>query len=409
MGFLIDPIGVIASRLSGLISGWGASAVLTNVIVTTIGVASTAIFALLTCIILIWLERKLSARFQDRYGPNRVGPFGLFQTVADIIKIFTKEDIVPAGADKVVYNIAPILSVSAVMLIWAVLPLADGWLGTTLSVGVLYIVAVGSLGILAVLMAGWSSNNKFALLGAFRTVAQMVSYEVPMVLSLMVPVLLARSMGVSDIVNAQNGVLNWFVWLSPVAVMLFFISSMAEMGRAPFDLIEAESELVAGFHTEYSGLKFGMFFVGEFIHVFTFSAMISTLFFGGWHGPGAETYPILGFFYLMIKTYFMFAVVNWIRMSLPRVRIDQMLNMNWKFFTPLALALVVMTAIAEKTLQVYDASQFVRIFVLFALNLLLGWAALTWVDKVIESKGRTPVGAPRPVARPPVVETVSAE
>jgi NADH-quinone oxidoreductase subunit H len=256
---------------------------------------------MLFVIFLIWLERKLAARIQDRLGPNRAGPYGLLQTVADIIKLFTKEDTTPEGADRVIFNLAPIMAVFSVLLIWAVVPFAKTWVGTDLNVGVLYIVSVGSIGILATLIAGWSSNNKFALLGAFRTVAQLVSYEVPMILSLMVPVLLARNMGLNSIVQAQENTITIFFFMAPIAALIFFISSIAEVGRTPFDLLEAESEIVAGFHIEYSGAKFAMIFAAEFLHAFTISVLTITLFFGGWQGFGAENHPLLGWLYFMVK------------------------------------------------------------------------------------------------------------
>jgi NADH-quinone oxidoreductase subunit H len=205
------------------------------------------------------------------------------------------------------------------------------------------------------MLAGMSSNNKYALLGAFRTVAQMLSYAVPMVLSLLIPVLLSGSMGMVQITEAQSAV--WFVFLAPIAALIFFISSIAEVGRAPFDLLEAESEIVAGFHIEYSGLRFGMFFVGEFLHAFTISALTATLFFGGWQGPGANDFPLLGLIYFLIKTAVVYFVVIWIRGSFPRIRIDQMNSLNWKFFTPLALAGLIFTAIAEKAVTEYSLNR----------------------------------------------------
>jgi NADH-quinone oxidoreductase subunit H len=346
MNFISDPVTYIANWLASLLLGWGLSPIVVNVILKFIGAGLVGMFGFGLVIFTIWLERKLYGRIQDRLGPNRVGPWGVFQTFPDMIKIFTKEYITPVGADKVVYNLAPILSVSAVLLTWAVIPFAPTIVGTDVNVGVLYLVAVGSVGALGIILAGWSSNNKYSLLGAFRAVAQVVSYEVPMVLALLVPVLLGQSMGVNSLVFAQN---IWFIFLSPLAALIFFISSMAETGRAPFDLLEAESELVAGYQTEYSGLKFGMFYVGEFLHAFTISALMATLFLGGWRGPWAEQIPILGVVWFFIKAFLVYFVVVLIRISMPRLRIDQMLNFNWKFLTPLALVLLVVTAIVEKT------------------------------------------------------------
>jgi NADH-quinone oxidoreductase subunit H len=362
-------------------------------------------FCLALVIFTIWLERKLYARIQDRLGPNRIGPWGIFQTFPDMIKIFTKEYITPDGADKVVFNLAPILSVSAVLMIWAVIPFAPTVIGTDVNVGVLYIVAVGAVGTLSIIMAGWSSNNKYALLGAFRAVAQMVSYEVPMVLALLVPVLLGQTMGINSLVSSQQ---VWYILVTPIAALIFFISSMAETGRAPFDLLEAESELVAGFQTEYSGLKFGMFYVGEFIHAFTISALTATLFLGGWRGPGSEAYPVLGIIYFFIKTFLMYFIVAWIRISLPRLRIDQMLNFNWKFLTPLALVLLIATAIVEKIwLVIMPSLNLAEVAIPWVhgaahlvvnLLLLLGVAS---VLKNVKVKSRREVGSPRPVAVAP--------
>ena len=242
MTFWDDPVAFLAQWLVDLMALINLPPSLINFISTLIGVVVVASFGLIAVIFLIWLERKVAARFQDRIGPNRAGPYGLLQTLADMIKLITKEDITPAKADKIAFNIAPILSVVAVLLIWAVIPFAPGWIGSDLNVGVLYIAAVGSFGILSVLMAGWSSNNKYALLGAFRAVAQLISYEVPMLITLLIPVLLARTMGMMGIVEAQS---TWFVLLAPIPAFLFLISSIAEIGRTPFDLLEAESEIVA--------------------------------------------------------------------------------------------------------------------------------------------------------------------
>jgi NADH-quinone oxidoreductase subunit H len=334
-----------------------------------LGVAVAATLPLLIAIPLIWLERKFAARIQDRLGPNRVGPAGLIQPIADALKMITKEDITPAGTDKVIFNIAPLLSVASVVLIWANIPYAPNLIGVDLEIGILYIIAVASLGTLAVVMAGWSSNNKYALLGAFRVVAQLVSYEVPLVLSLLIPVLLAGSLGMQDLVYAQGGM--WFFFMSPLAALIFFISAQAETGRAPFDLIEAESELVAGFNIEYSGMKFGMFFVGEFVHVFTNGILVSVLFFGGWRGPGVLALremvfnlpfglviqgvwisTILALIYLFIKTMVFYLASLLLRNSVPRVRIDQLMNFNWKFLVPVSIVNLLVVAFVLMITQV---------------------------------------------------------
>lgn len=296
---------------------------------------------LVTVIFLIWVERKVAARIQDRIGPNRVGPFGLLQTFADLVKLLLKEDITPTSADRLLYNLAPLVSFASVILIWAVIPYTPYHYGADLEIGVLYFVAVASLGTLAIMTAGWASNNKYALLGAFRVVALLVSYEIPLVFSLMIPVMLAGSMSMLDIIYAQSGM--WFVFLSPLAAVLFFISSQAETGRAPFDLIEAESELVAGFNIEYSGMKFGMFFAAEFLHVFTNAVLITVLFFGGWLGP-LWNEPIIAFLWLGLKSALFYFVSLWIRNTVPRLRIDQVMSFNWFFLVPLSILLLLVTS-----------------------------------------------------------------
>jgi NADH-quinone oxidoreductase subunit H len=298
-------------------------------------------------IVLVWVERKVVARFQDRVGPNRLGPFGLIQPFADILKLLIKEDITPAGADKILYNLPPIIALATVLLLWAVIPLAPTVLGADINVAVLFIVAIGAIGTLGIIIAGWASNNKYALLGAFRTVAQMVSYEVPMLIALLIPVLLARSMALQTIVGAQDA---WFIFVAPLAAIIFFISSIAELGRAPFDINEAESEIVAGFHIEYTGMKFGMFYAGELLHAVTLSAVFSILFLGGWRGPFAEQIPLLGVFYLFAKAFIMYYVIMWVRYSFPRLRIDQLLGFNWKFLVPLSLGMLIVTAILDRLL-----------------------------------------------------------
>ncbi|MCL4249993.1 MAG: NADH-quinone oxidoreductase subunit NuoH [Anaerolineae bacterium] len=332
----------IINTLAACLQVSGTDPGLAQFIQILLGVLIVTMAPLIVVILLIWVERKFAARVQDRIGPNRVGPYGLFQTVADALKLITKEDITPAGADRLIYNLAPIVSIVSVILIWAVIPFSPIHIGVDLSIGALYFVAVGSIGTLAIMMAGWSSNNKYALLGAFRVVAQLVSYEVPMVFALLVPVLIAGSMSMQGIVEAQRGM--WFVVLSPVAALIFFISTQAETGRAPFDLIEAESELVAGFNIEYSGMKFGLFFAGEFVHVFTNALLMAALFFGGWVGPGVDQIPALGFVYIALKATVFYLVSLLLRSTLPRVRIDQLMSFNWKFLVPVSIVNVIVVA-----------------------------------------------------------------
>jgi len=367
----MDPVTAIGDWLEGILLGWGLPAGLVSAILALLGVVVMCSLLLLLDIFLVWVERKVVARFQDRVGPNRLGPFGLIQPFADIIKLLIKEDITPAGADKIVFNLPPIIALATVLLLWAVIPLAPTVLGADVNVAVLYIVAIGAVGTLGIIMAGWASNNKYALLGAFRTVAQIISYEVPMVIALLVPVILARSMGLQAIVGAQS---VWFIFVAPLAAIIFFISAIAELGRAPFDINEAESEIVAGFHIEYTGMRFGMVYAGELLHALTMSALFSTLFLGGWRGPFVEQVPVLGVFYLLVKAFILYYMIMWVRYSFPRLRIDQMLGFGWKFLTPLALVLVIVTAILDKllvgTFQVQPASPIYAISMLVA-NVLI--------------------------------------
>ncbi len=342
-----DPFGWIGSFLKSLLLGFGLPGALVDVILALLGAVVMVGIVLTTgAIVIIWIVRKVSARIQDRFGPNRVGPFGLLQNVADAVKLVTKEDITPEGADRVVYNLAPLLAISSVVGVWAVVPFAPRLIGADINVGLLYFVSIGGVGTLSVIMAGWASNNKFALLGAFRTVAMLISFEVPMVLALLVPTMLAGSMGMSEIVKQQDPV--WYIVLAPVAAFIFFLTSLAEVGYTPFDIVDAESEIVAGYNIEYTGMKFGLFMVSEFLHAFTIAALTAVLFFGGWRGPLAEVYPLLGLVYFLLKVGLIYFLILLIRFTFPRIRIDHMLAMNWKFLTPLALAVVVVTAVVDK-------------------------------------------------------------
>lgn len=279
---------------------------------------------------LIWLERRLLALWQDRYGPNRVGPFGIFQVVADMVKIFSKEDWTPPFADRPVFVIAPGIIMVTVLMAYAVVPVAPGIGVVDLNIGLLYFLAMSSLGVYSVVLGGWSSNNKYALIGALRGSAQMISYEVFMGLSLLGVVALAGSFNLRDIVEAQRGM--WNIVPQFVGFVLFMIAGVAETRRLPFDLPEAESEIIAGFHSEYSGMKFGMFFVGEYIGIVLISGMITTLFLGGWQGPLLP--PIVWF---MLKTFAFICFFILLRATLPRLRFDQLMHLGWKVLFPLAL------------------------------------------------------------------------
>ena len=307
-------------------------------------------------IVLTWLERKIIARIQDRIGPNRAGPFGLLQAFADMIKMFTKEDITPADADKVPYNMAPGLAVISSIMVFAVIPFVPGFFPADLNVGLLYIIAVGGLGVLAIVMAGWASNNKYALLGGFRVVAMLLTYEIPMVMILVVVTMAAGSMSMMQVVEAQSGM--WYIVTLPVAFLIFFFAGVAETGRSPFDLIEAESEIIAGFHTEYSGIKFGMFMIGEYVHMFALAFFCAVLFLGGWQVPFVDVGPegpfgpifgsIIGFISLIIKVFLFVFIMMWFRGTLPRFRIDHLQTLGWKFLVPVSLLLLVLVAIVVR-------------------------------------------------------------
>jgi len=299
-------------------------------------IAGVIIVALTIAGGLVWVERRLLALWQDRYGPNRVGPFGLLQVVADSIKLFFKEDWVPPFADKWLFIMAPAIVFAVVLLTFAVLPYAPGVVVTDLPVSLLFFLGMSSLGVYSVFLAGWSSDNKYALLGALRASAQMLSYEVFMGLSVMGTVLLAGSFNLTDIVNAQRHI--WFVAPQFLGFVLFVIAGLGETRRLPFDLPEAESELVAGFHSEYSGMKFGMFFVGEYMGIVLISALITILFFGGWLGPVLP--PLLWFF---VKLFFFIGMFILARASLPRPRFDQLMSWGWKILLPLALGNLLVT------------------------------------------------------------------
>jgi NADH-quinone oxidoreductase subunit H len=294
------------------------------------------IVALSLSALLIWLERRLLALWQDRYGPNRVGPFGLLQVVADMIKIFTKEDWIPPFADKAVFVIAPAIIMMTVLLSFAVLPIAPGIIVVDLNIALLFFLGMSSLGVYSIVLAGWASGNKYSLLGGLRAAAQMISYEVFMGISLMGVVLLAGSFSLTAIVEAQRN--RWFVLPQFLGFVLFLIAGMAEARRLPFDLPEAEAELVAGFHSEYSGMKFGMFFVGEYLGITLISSMITVLFFGGWMGPWL---PPLVWFLMKVFAFICFFIL--LRASLPRLRFDQLMSLGWKVMLPLALANLVVT------------------------------------------------------------------
>ncbi len=300
-------------------------------------VAGVLIVMLTIAAILIWVERRMLALWQDRYGPNRVGPFGLLQSVADMVKIFFKEDWIPPFADKPVFIIAPAIVVATVLMSFAIIPFAPGIHVIDLNIGILFFLGMSSLGAYSIVLGGWSSDNKYSLLGALRGSAQMISYEVFMGISLLGVVMLTGSFSLVDIVNAQQKM--WFVVPQIVGFVIFLIAGIAETHRLPFDIPEAESELIAGYHSEYSGMKFGMFFVGEYLGITLVSALITTLFFGGWLGPSF----LPGVIWFFIKTFVFILFFVLLRAGLPRPRYDQLMEYGWKFLLPLSLLNLLVT------------------------------------------------------------------
>ncbi len=287
-------------------------------------------------IALIWLERRLLGWFQDRYGPNRVGPFGLLQPVADGLKLFLKEDWTPPFADRAVFVLAPAILAFTVLLAFGVVPFSRRVVITDLNVGLLFFLAMTALGVYSIVLAGWASNDKYSLLGGLRAAAQMISYEIPLSLSLVSVVMLAGSFRLGDIVTAQRHL--WYVVEQPVALVIFLVAGLAESRRIPFDLPEADSELVAGYHTEYSGMKFGLFFLGEYLDITLIACLATVLFLGGWYGP-----LLPGLLWFAIKAFAIIILFIWIRGTLPRFRFDQLMNFGWKVLLPISLLNILVT------------------------------------------------------------------
>ena len=296
------------------------------------------------------LERKFIARLQARIGPNRAGPFGLLQPVADGLKLIFKESVTPAQADKPLYFLAPVLVVVPALILFAVIPVGKGptfQLASDINVGALYVVGVMGVAVYGITLAGWASNNKYAALGGLRASAQVISYELGLGLSIVAVVLMASSASLADIVEAQmpGNILGWFIFRQPVAAAIFAVTAMAELARAPFDLVEAEQELTAGFMTEYSGMKFALFFMGEYVKMIAVSALFTTFFLGGWSGPFVNEFPALSVVYFAAKVLACLLLMIWTRATLPRIRYDRLMALGWKVLTPVAIANVIVTAL----------------------------------------------------------------
>jgi NADH-quinone oxidoreductase subunit H len=371
----------VSGGLRDLMTGWGWDSVLTDLGMMVVSAALVVVFILLVMLFITLMERKIIGRMQDRYGPNRADIqslltiglgekrlkkipgsrflrklrfYGIIQPFADAVKFLIKEDITPRAADRWVHLTAPILVSFAALLIWAVIPFGKGMVGTDLNIGILYILSISSLATISILMAGWGANNKYALLGALRGVAQMISYEVPMALSILTVVLLSGSMSMMKIAEAQGAVggMGWYVFYLPVGLVAFltyFICAVAELNRAPFDIPEGESEIVAGFHIEYSGLKWGLFYLGEYFNALAVSAIITTLFLGGWQGPLLPPYV-----WFWGKAAVVVFILLWLRATLPRFRVDHLMDFAWRFLLPVSLVNLFVTAIAIVVFQAFS-------------------------------------------------------
>src|SRR6266498_2622836 len=333
-----------------------------------------------------YLERKISAFIQARLGPMRVGPWGLLQPIADGLKLLTKEDFIPEKADRWIFFLAPYIAVAAAFIVFSVIPFGPDWaVITDINIGVLFVLSVSSVGVLALILAGWSSNSKYSLLGALRSSAQMVSYEVSMGLSLVGALMFARTLSLSGIVTAQAQDSIWYIVYQPVGFLIFLISGIAENNRAPFDLPEAESELVAGFHTEYSGFRWSLFFMAEYAAMVVVTAVVTTLYLGGWYFPFVyrlteakgyhNLYVIVSLLVFLIKLSAILYFYFWLRWTLPRFRYDQLMDIGWKWLTPSALVNIALTSIA--------------IFLLQALN---GWKGIKTIDSISHGLNLTATG-----------------
>ncbi len=304
-------------------------------------------FLALVALFLVYLERKVAGHIQQRFGPMRTGWHGWRQTIADAIKLLQKEDIRPQFIDRPVFFWAPVVCFVAAFAAYVVIPFGDGLIVADLNIGILFILAITTFTIISLLMAGWGSNNKYALLGGMRSAAQVVSYEVPMVISVLSIIVFAESLSMVDIVNAQERIYQWYIFrvpFGPIAFMLYIIAATAEINRTPFDLPEAEQELVAGFNVEYSGMKFAMFFLAEFVNMFTVSAIGTTLFLGGWHGPFLPSW-----IWFLIKTFGLVFVFMLFRWTYPRLRVDQLMEFSWKFLLPVAFANLILAGLMKYT------------------------------------------------------------
>lgn len=328
----------IAHALVAWLLGLGMSSGWADLILLVVQWICIVVIVVLNITVLIWLERKVSGFIQQRLGPNRLGPFGVFQTIADAIKLLAKEDIIPSQTDKLIFKTAPMFFIIVSVMLYVVIPMGDGMQIVDLNVGLFYFISVGSLSTIALLMAGWGSNNKWSLLGGMRAVAQMISYEIPLAFSLLGVVMITGSLRMSDIVAAQGNV--WFVVLQPIAFITYFIAATAELNRGPFDMPEAEQELTAGAYTEYTGMRWALFFLAEYTNLVAVSALMATVFFGGWQGPWLPSW-----LWIIIKTYIILNVFFLLKWTFPRIRMDHLMSFSWKLLIPVTLANIMLTGV----------------------------------------------------------------
>ncbi|MEW6066349.1 NADH:ubiquinone oxidoreductase subunit H [Desulforamulus profundi] len=338
----------MASGMRSLLASAGLPDAATDFVLMFLKLGAILVYILISALWLVYMERKVSAYMQCRIGPNRVGPLGLLQTTADIGKLISKEIIIPRCADKKLFLLGPILIFMPPLAVFAVAPFGKDMVAIDMNIGVYYFLAVASLSTVIVWMSGWASNNKYSLIGSMRVVAQMVSYEMPLILSIVGVIILTGTLNMSEIIVAQENV--WFIFLQPLGFLVYLIAGVAETNRAPFDLVEGESEIICGPFTEYSGMGFAMFFLAEYANVVLVSVMATTLFLGGWHAPFSLTF-IPSWIWFLLKVYGMIFLFMWFRWTYPRIRVDQLMEFGWKVLVPLSIANIFVTGIGKYLYQ----------------------------------------------------------
>lgn len=401
----VRDLGNPVHALTDWINGWGDGSTfhwVAYIVTGLIGATAIGLFLGVAMLSLIWIERRAVARIQIRRGPNRLGPFGLLQPVADALKLMQKEALTPRLGDKWVFAIAPILVFVPAVLVWAVLPFGPNMVIANINVAILYIVAIGSATPLVVFMAGWSSNNKYSLLGSMRALAMAISYEIPMVLALLGVVIFSGHMDLNGIVKWQQDRHVWFILLQPLAAFIYFFSASAELNRTPMDIAEAESEIVAGYHTEYSGMKFGLFYAVELANALAVSGILATLFFGGWWLFGLDRW-IPGWIIFVAKMYLLYGLLILTRGTLPRLRIDQLLDFAWKFLLPLALVNVLVVALEVLLWQENGLPTEIVLPVFAVINILLSGVLVVGYTRLFGFSG---IARPRKVRL--VTDTLAA-